>query len=66
MKIKLINIGRSHFNGKAEVNNLEGALNEASKHLVSSDVAIAGTDTKNLFNVYAGAHKVGQVQIIEE
>jgi predicted GNAT superfamily acetyltransferase len=66
MKIKLIDLGRGHFNGEAKVKDLEDALNEAGKYLVSRDIEMDETKTKNLFTVYAGFHQVGQIQVIEE
>ena len=65
MKIKLINIGRNHYSGETEVKDLNKALEEVMKHLLSSNVNLVESKKKNFFNVFAGFHIVGQVEIIE-
>jgi len=65
MKIKLIDIGRSHFTGEAEVKDLDGALREVKKYLLSSDVELL-EHKKNDYFVLAGFHTVGELKIIEE
>lgn len=65
MEIKLIEIGRNHYCGTADVKDLNEALKEVMKHLLSSNVEMIESEKKNLFNVFAGFHKVGQIKILK-
>lgn len=71
MKIKVVisNLGREKFSGtffytgtKQElINDIE---KEISKHLISSSISISKPFfTKGKTNVYAGFHKVGEVEV---
>lgn len=64
MKIKLINVGRANVTYETEVKDDEAMYKEVCKNLLSNDVEMESEDGIH-FGVYAGFHKVGDVEIIK-
>jgi hypothetical protein len=69
MIAKLIDIGRSKFNGEVEGNDLEEVLNKAfeevNKHLLSREVGIVEGSNKDEYFITAGFHTVGRIRIVK-
>lgn len=65
MQLELINIGRNQVCEKVTLKKpiTERKIFKAvKKHLLSKDITIMESDTKCLYNVYAGFRSVGQIK----
>lgn len=74
MRLKIIDLGRNKVNKEAEVDTSRGLVNDsledtiagiASHYLMSQNVSVEETPKPGLYQVFAGFHSVGQIEIIE-
>lgn len=75
MKIKLIDLGRNKITKIAEIDTRKGLVNDniedtligvASHYLMSRNIDVEETPKPGLYQVFAGFHAVGQIEIIEQ
>lgn len=71
-KIELIKIGRNNHSESIEINFIsfkiacQWAIDQAGKHLLSSDISMASTEEQpNDFTVFAGIRPVGNITVNE-
>jgi hypothetical protein len=67
MKIRLVNVGRGKRSYTTEVDNLDGALREARKHLLSSEVELVEQEegSPKFDIVVGGFRKVGELWVMD-
>lgn len=73
MTIKLINVGRNKVNKIAEIDTTKGLYHDSIEetiagvcghYLMSHEISAVLNEKTSLYDIFAGFHKVGEVEII--
>lgn len=65
MHAKIIDLGRSHFNGEVEFSSIDGLFGHVTKHLMSSTADITARDGSKEAQVIVGSFRpAGRIELL--